>query len=675
MTAPSRVGIIHLALAVFVVALLAKTARVQLFDGRRLAASAVHQQSTTSAIPAPRGDILDARGQVLAQSRESVKLDIAPREVRDLRKLRAALQRAGIPHEWIARATDASRRWVSLPGRFLAIDVAPVTAMRGVYATSIIERADAFTEGTRRIIGRVDADGNAVDGIELALDSLLEGIPGTATVMKDARGRRFESPASPATLPLQGNSVVLTINQELQEIAERALADAVATMGAEGGDVVVVNPANGEVLAMASHRANPRNTASTALTEPYEPGSTIKPFIAAALLQQGKARETDVVPTFNGTFAINGRVITDEHPYPQLALSDVIRFSSNIGIVQFAERFSPREEYEALRDFGFGTPTGVSYPVEAAGTLRAPGKWSKQSANSMAMGYEVAVTPLQLAAAYVAIANDGELLEPALVKEVRSANGTVLYRHQRRVVRRVLSPAVARRVRTMLLGVVEGGGTATRADLGSFSLAGKTGTARRTVHGHYAKAEYIPTFVGLFPGDNPQFVILVKIDNPRGAYMGGLTAAPVTKAVIEAALASPNAALDRRTLAASQRDRAVDTATAAAPRLSVTTRAARETISTSQRDALRGTANADDEDSAGTTPFVAMLPIPGARKPMVLPPRLVPDVHGLSLRQAVRALHAAGFRVRLAAGTSSATSPAAGSMAPAGSLIHLAGTP
>ncbi|MEO8622069.1 MAG: penicillin-binding transpeptidase domain-containing protein, partial [bacterium] len=553
-------------------------------------------------------------------------------------------------------------------------DVAAVTAMRGVYATPIIERAYAFTDGTRRIVGRVDADGKAVDGIELALDPLLKGTPGAATVMKDAHGRRFESPSTPATPPVQGLSVVLTINQALQEIAERALADAVASMGAEGGDVVVVSPVNGEVLAMASHRADPRNTASTALTEPYEPGSTIKPFIAAMLLQQGKARETDTVQTFNGTFEINGRSIADEHPYAQLALSDVIRFSSNIGIVQFAERFTPREEYEALRDFGFGTPSGVSYPVEAAGTLRAPVKWSKQSGNSMAMGYEVAVTPLQLAAAYVALANDGELLEPTLVKEVRAANGTVLYRHERRVVRRVLSPDVARRVREMLLGVVEGGGTARRADLKSFSLAGKTGTARRTVNGRYGAGQHIPTFVGLFPGDNPQFVILVKIDNPKGAYMGGLTAAPVTKQVIEAALASPNAALDRRTLAASRHDSPPDSA-AMALRLSVATRAAQETTSTSQREALKAAADAAADDTAGATPFVATLPAPKRARAAAPIARTVPDVHGLPLRQAVHALHVAGFRVQLDPGTSGATLPAAGAVVPAGSLVHLAGSP
>ena len=673
MTRPNRVGIIHLGLALFVVALLVKTAKVQLFEGKRFAAIGVHQQSTERVIPAPRGNILDSRDAMLAQSRETVKLDIAPPEVRDIGKLRTALVRAKVPHEWVARATDRSRKWVSLPGRYLAIDVAPAMAMRGVYSTPIIERAYSFSDGTRRLIGRVDADGKAVDGIELALDSLLRGTPGVATVMKDARGRKFESPSTPPVPPVSGNTVVLTINQELQEIAERALSDAVATMGAEGGDVVVVDPADGEILAMASHRSDPTSTASTALTEPYEPGSTLKPFIAAVLLQGNKARETDVMPTYGGSFTINGRTITDEHSAKEFTLADVLRYSSNIGIVQFAMRLSPREEYEALRDFGFGTPTGVTYPVESGGKLQPPAAWSKQSANSLAMGYEISVTPLQLASAYVALANNGELLEPTLVKEVRAPDGTVMYKHQRRVVRRVLSPAVARRVREMLLGVVEGGGTAKRADLGSFSLAGKTGTARRTVNGRYAGGEHIPTFVGLFPGDNPQFVILVKIDNPKGAYMGGLTAAPVTKAVLEAALASRNAALDRGSLAKSRRDDKRDSVPAEL-NLAVATKAPAETTTTAQREALRLAKEAADEDSAGTTPFVSTIPAPKRTK-TVLAARAVPDVRGLSLRKAVHALHAAGFRVALSAGTSGETSPAAGALAPAGALVHLAGVP
>jgi cell division protein FtsI (penicillin-binding protein 3) len=223
----------------------------------------------------------------------------------------------------------------------------------------------------------------------------------------------------------------------------------------------------------------------------------------------------------------------------------------------------------------------------------------------------------------------------------------------------------------MLLGVVEDGGTAKRADLGSFSLAGKTGTARRAKNGHYDLSEHIPTFVGLFPGDNPQFVILVKLDNPKGAYMGGLTAAPVTKTLVEAALASRDASLNRRSLAASRKERPADSGTL---RLTVANAAPAESASTAQREALRVAADAAVEDSAGTTPFVALLPSKVAKAP-ALPPRAVPDVHGLPLRQAVHALHAAGFRVQLERGTDCATQPAAGTIVPAGALVHLLATP
>jgi len=648
MTRPSRVGLVHVMLALFAIAIVVKAAHIQLGQRARWVARAERQQSTERTVPAPRGDILDADGQMLAQSRETVKLDVAPPEVRDRAALRTALLRAGVPAEFARRAADASRKWVTLPGRYLASDVSRISAMRGVYTTPVIERAYSSSTGTRRIIGHVDNNGRALDGVELALDSVLAGRPGSVTVMRDGRGRKFESPMAPSVTPITGNTVVLTINQQLQEIAERALSDAVTRMGAEGGDVVVVDPANGDVLAMASQRDDPLATASTALTEPYEPGSTMKPFIAATLLEKGRARETDVVNTHNGQFTINGRMISDEHAAPQLSLADVLRFSSNIGIVQFALRLSPGEEYEALRDFGFGMATGLAYPVEASGTLREPARWSKQSANSLAMGYEVAVTPLQLATAYGALANGGELLQPQLVKEIRSPEGEVLYKRERRVVRRVVSPAVARRVRTMLRNVVEGG-TAVRADLGSFELAGKTGTSRRIVNGRYAQGQHISSFVGLFPADRPQVVILVKIINPRGAYVGGLTAAPVTKAVIEAALASRNAALDRGSLAASRREKTPPRANA---------------------DSVRVT-DVASTDSSGSTPFVALLPAPRIPAARPLPPRAVPAVEGLPIRRAVHALNSAGLRVQLVSGSSGGTIPAAGTVVPAGTLVRL----
>lgn len=673
MTLPSRVGIIHLGLAAFALAIAVKSARVQLWERRTWTASAIRQQSTERVIPAPRGEILDAAGETLAQSRETVRLDVAPQEVKNRGVLRGLMLRAGLPADVVAKATDPRRRWVSIPGRFTAADMAKVSAVRGVYTTPVVERSYVSSDGARRIIGRVDADGHPVDGLELALDSLLAGKPGTAMVMRDARGRKFDSPGASGTTPVTGNTVVLTINHSLQEIADRALADAVVKMGAEGGDVVVLDPANGDILAMASQRRDPRATASTALTEPYEPGSTLKPIIAAALLEKGRARETDVMNTYNGQLTINGRTINDEHRAAHLTLAEVIRWSSNIGIVQFAERLSPREEYEVLRDFGFGTPTGVPYPVEAAGTLREPARWSKQSANSMAMGYEVAVTPLQLAAAYVALANDGELLEPRLVKEVRSPDGHVLYRRERRVIRRVLSPEVARRVRTLLLGVVEEG-TATKADLGSFSLAGKTGTARRTIGGRYAKGQHLSTFVGLFPADHPQFVILVKLDNPRGAYVGGLTAAPVTKTVLEAALASRDAALDRGSLAQSRVVRPLDAA-GTARRDSAAIQVVRDSAASAREDSVRSAEQVAVEDTITTAPFVATLPAAVPMKARTLPPRAVPDVRGQPLRRAVLTLSSAGFKVQLVRGPSGTTVPSAGAMMTAGSTVQLGGAP
>jgi cell division protein FtsI (penicillin-binding protein 3) len=256
----------------------------------------------------------------------------------------------------------------------------------------------------------------------------------------------------------------------------------------------------------------------------------------------------EVMNTYGGKWKYNGRLIEDDHKGPRFTLGEVIRYSSNIGIVQFAQRLSPREQFELLRDVGFGTPTGTTYPSESPGRLAPPAQWSSQSPASLAMGYEVMVTPMQLAAAYAAIANGGELLQPALVKEIRSADGTVRYRHERRVVRRVMSVETARTMRLLLKSVVDGG-TAEGTSLATFELAGKTGTAKVAEHGRYVKGAYKASFVGMFPADEPQIVILVKLDNPTKSIYGGKAAAPVTKTILEAAIAARDAALDRRGLA------------------------------------------------------------------------------------------------------------------------------
>lgn len=650
----SRVGVVHGAFVLFAIALVGRSAWVQLGQTERWRTRARAQQVTPTEVPAPRGAILDAAGTVLVESRALVRLAVAPPEVKDVKRLRQGLQRLGVPAEFVRRAGDRQRKWVELPGRYLSTDAAEVAALRGVHPAPVLERVPPATDGLRRLLGTVDNNGRAVGGLESALDSVLRGTPGRAMLVKVARGQRVRSPEETDTPPVPGHTTVLTLHQGLQGIAERALGDAIAEMGAEGGDIVVLDPHTGEIRALASRRARADASGATALTEPYEPGSTLKPFLAAALIEKDRVRLDERVNTHNGTWKLKGRTINDVHRARDLSFAEVIQYSSNIGIVQFVERLTPREEYEALRDAGFGMTTGVPYPSESSGRLRPVKEWSGVSAASLAMGYELSVTPLQLAAAYGAIANGGELLEPQLVKEIRAPDGTVTWRAERRVVRRLMSERTSTVVRGLLRDVVSSG-TATTADLSTFQLAGKSGTARRVgADGRgYEQGKYTASFVGLFPAEAPQIVILVKLDNPRGAYYGGRTAAPVTKAVLEAAIAARDAALDRRALAA------------------VPQRVA--AIRAPVPDSVRAAEAEAREAEAETAPFVVELGAAPAPRRKVVTARVVPDVRGLPTRSAVRALHRAGFRVALSPRRDeAATVPAPGTRLPAGAVVRLA---
>jgi cell division protein FtsI (penicillin-binding protein 3) len=385
----------------------------------------------------------------------------------------------------------------------------------------------------------------------------------------------------------------------------------------------------------------------------------MKPFVAAELFEKKRATVDDVVDTHNGRWDLPQRTIIDLHVARSMPLSDVIRYSSNIGIAQFGERLTPREKYEMLRDLGFGVSTGVPLPGESDGTLREPRKWFATSSMSLSMGYEIAVTPLQLVAAYSALANGGELVQPQIVKEIRAADGTVLYEGKKRVIRRVFREDVTDQVRKLLVAVVDSG-TAVKADLAAFQVAGKSGTARRTQVGQgYVQGSYTASFVGVFPADKPQYVVLVKLDSPQRSIYGGDVAAPVTAIVLRAAIAARNAALDRSQLASVERDIPLaDTVK------SDTTRAVAENIPPAA-------AAPQAQEPPGKSTRLVKLPFRMSVEKPVLTERPVPDVTGLSLRAAVRALHTAGFRVTLAADLPTPTIPSAGSVVPAGTVVKL----
>ena len=659
-----RFSLMEWGVALFAVAILAKAADVQLLDGRKWAARAARQQTRLERLPAPRGRMVDATGTPLVESREMVSFSVAPREVRvtDRVTLARTMKRIDVPATFARRALDTSRKWVNLPGQYPVSDASPMIGMRGVTANYQMARLMALqSRGVRAVVGGLDGD-KAISGLELALDTLLQGVTGTRQLIKTGRGDRLESPDAPITAPVPGSELTLSINYGVQDIAEQALERAVAANGADGGDVVVLDPRTGEIVALASRTRSGVATKLTAVTDPYEPGSTLKPFIVAQLLAEGRTRPDEMINTFNGRLNYRGiRQITDAHVAARMSVTEVLAQSSNIGIVTLRDRLKNREHFELLRNLGFGAYTGLSYPGESPGRLRALGRWDQYTPSSLAMGYELTVTPLQLALAYGAIANDGLLMEPTLLREIRNPDGSVRWRHQPRVVRRVFTPAVAQAMRDVLKRTITEG-TGKSASLTKFALAGKSGTTKLLRNGSYNSGDYTASFVGLFPADAPQLVVLAKLDRPRGGQIyGGLVAAPILKAIIEGAFASTNTSIDRRALA---------TQMLAAPAVaeSLDTEPFVAPVPAAVRVARRARIEATD----GAVPYLmAIAPSTAVTVAPPVLPRAVPDVTGLTLREALFTLHGQGFRVLVDSLAAAGTSPVTGARVMPGAVVRL----
>ena len=645
----ARILALQVALGVGLVIIIGRAGWLQLVHGREMARRAASLRTARRELEARRGTIYDRNGTPLVQSLPKYHVQIALNEVKDTAAvIRLATRNLGASRDSMVRSfRRGTPRYFYLHGPFIDSEVGPLRPLRGVHLETTYSRAYPRGVLAEPIIGALEPErGHGQSGLERSLDSILAGEPGLTTDLRDPSGQRFESPGRLVREPVPGHDVVLTLDAELQEIAEHELTKALPEFKAAGGDVIILDPRTGELLALASLSAEHGNATPSVFTGAFEPGSTAKPFTAAALLTLGRVDSTETVSGEHGewTFVTSGRTtrtISDTHAHEEpLTLAKAIQFSSNIAVAKFSLRLRPEEQYDMLRAFGFGSPTGVEFPSEASPDLRPPHKWKPgYEAQSMAMGYGIQVTPVQLAAAYGAIANDGVLLAPTLIREVRDADGRTVYRHEPEVVRQVVTPAVAATVRGFLALAANDSGTGSKAQL-RYGIIGKTGTAKQAINGRYRADSYRASFAAIFPAKDPQLVVIVTIDRPHGAYYGGLTAAPMTAEMLRQALAARRSAIDRSALAEAR----IET-----PRPAPTAREG-------------------PEEMAGVA---VRLPI-GPAKPPTTPVVLIPDVTGRSLRAAVLTLHQRGFRVRVdGAGLALRTLPAAGDSLATGKTVVL----
>lgn len=494
-------------------------------------------------IQASRGVIRDRRGELLAVSAPVVSFYVNPQRFSPAPEEAAALAEAlGLaPGALQARVEDARKRglgFLYLKRRVSSSEAASVRTLgvQGVEAEDSYRRYYPAGEVSAHVVGLTNIDDQGIEGLELAFEDWLAGHPGKKQVLRDRRGHVIRD-LEYVAMAEPGRDLELALDLRVQYLAHRELKAAITQYGARSGSVVVLDNSTGEVLAMANQPAyNPNDLSGTgyarlrnrAVTDLFEPGSTVKPITIAAALETGRFQEEQTLNTSPGWIHVAGKTIKDPRDYGVLSLGGIIAKSSQVGITRLAQEMSEDELRGVFARFGLGIPTGVSFPGEAAGRLPGPPPWPTINRLTFAFGYGLSVTTLQLAQAYTVFANGGAMATPTLLRAPEENPPSLTP---------VLDPAIAQAVATMLEGVVRSEGTALRAAIPGYRVAGKTGTARKLVDGVYDDARHLAYFVGFAPASDPRVTAVVLINEPQEADAGGgLVAAPVFSRVVGGAL-------------------------------------------------------------------------------------------------------------------------------------------
>ena len=538
------------ALCLWTAVLEARLVYLQIVSHDRLATLAIKQQDETRTLPAKRGDILDRHGRLLAFSVDADTIYAVPTEIADAAKAAAGLCGAfeGCTRkEQIAiadrLATDRSFVYVR---RRVSPEEARNVAALGLAGIGFMKESRRFypnKELAAHLLGYVGLDNVGLAGLEAAYDKVIRGKEGKLIAHTDARRQTFGGRLERA--PTAGGALELTIDEQLQHVVERELRAGVEEKRADGGSAVVIDPHTGEILALASYPTfNPNAFTGVhelarrnrAVQDIYEPGSTFKVVTIAAALEEHVMGPDAIVETGPGIYRIGSRVIDEfeGHNYGTLSLTDVIVKSSNVGAVKIGLRVGAERFGLYAQRFGFGRPTSPDFPGESPGILWPASKLNDSGVASMAMGYQVSVTPLQMAAAMSVVANGGTWIEPRVVRAVTRDGVRTKIEPQRK--RRVISEDTVQQMVPILEKVVTNG-TGKLAQIPGYTVAGKTGTADKIVNGHYVSHQQNVSFLGFVPSRNPVLTVIVMIDTPRvGSDTGGVVAAPIFKRIAESAM-------------------------------------------------------------------------------------------------------------------------------------------
>jgi cell division protein FtsI (penicillin-binding protein 3) len=536
---------------VLFIALASRAFQLQILSGKELKALAHKQHTQTLLLQPERGIIFDRNGEKMAATIMADSVCADPSKISNPGDVAGRLAVILQTDKTVLQKKLSGTKNFCWLARRIAPEQANLVQELGVDGIFIVKEPKRYYPGGElagHLIGFVGMDATGLEGLELRYDRYLKGAPEKLIWTRDAKGKRLYPRAEgPETVQKESYNLVLTIDNRIQHLVESHLKTAVKDKGAKGGFAIVMDPRTGEILALANElgfdpnrfsAVNPATGKNKAITDSFDPGSTFKPFLAAAALEEGVIQETDLFHCENGQYKIADRVFHEANRKRHGALSvhDILKYSSNIGSIKISEKLGKETFYQYIRKFGFGAKTGIDLPGEVSGLLRPVENWTRVDAATVAFGQGISVTAIQLITALSSVANQGVLMKPFIVRGLMDRKGTLVQAYHPTVVRRVISPETAKRLTAILTDVVGmEDGTGKHARIVNVAVAGKTGTSQKFDFARkaYSSERVKTSFMGFFPAENPQIAILVILDEPQKDRWGGVAAAPVFKSIGE----------------------------------------------------------------------------------------------------------------------------------------------